>query len=68
MAKNRKNQYRELNDLPHDAITVKQYARQQDCDTAYIYKLWKQSIDPVKPKEISFEIVKIRDINFVIPV
>ena len=66
MAKNRINQYRELDKLPVEAITVNQYARQRDCNTSYIYKLWREYKEKGKP--ITFEIVKIRDINFIIPV
>jgi hypothetical protein len=66
MANNRINKYRELDKLPAEAITVNQYAKQRNCNTSYIYKLWAEHRD--KGKTIPFEIVKIRDINFVLPV
>ena len=66
MSKNRVNQYRELDSLPASAITVNEYAKQLDCNTSYIYKLWAKHRD--NGKAIPFEIVKIRNINFIIPV
>ena len=66
MAKNRLNTYRELDTLPNEAMTVNEYAIQCNCNTSYIYKLWKEHKQ--KAKAIHFEIVIIRNINFVIPV
>ena len=65
MANNRTNKYRELDTLPAEAITVNEYAKQRNCNTSYIYKLWANYRDNGKP--ITFEIVKIRGINFVLP-
>lgn len=65
MAKNRTNEYRELDVLPVNAITVHEYASQRNCNTSYIYKLWREHT--TKGKAINFEIVLIRNINFVIP-
>jgi hypothetical protein len=64
--KNRVNKYRELDSLPNGAKTVQQYASERGCNTAYIYKLWKQANDPDVLKDIPFEIVLFKDINFVI--
>lgn len=66
MANNRTGKYRELDILPAEAITVNQYAKQMNCNTSYIYKLWAKHTR--EGKAISFEIVKIRGINFIVPV
>jgi hypothetical protein len=66
MPKNRINEYRELDTLPANAIPVNDYAKQRNCNTSYIYKLWREHTQ--KGKSINFEIVLIRNINFVIPV
>ena len=65
MAKNRVNKYRELDTMPAEAITVDEYAKQCDCNTSYLYKLWREHT--TKGKVIPFEIVIIRNINFVLP-
>lgn len=62
MSKNKRNTYRKVNELPHQAMTVKDYADNWPCNTSYIYKLVKEK------KNISlFEIVDFHGINFVIP-
>lgn len=60
MRKTRK-QYKEVTKLPAAALTVAQYAEQRDCTTPYIYELIR------KAKNIDFEIVIFKGINFIIP-
>lgn len=62
MSKNKRNTYRKVNELPQQAMTVKDFADNWPCNTSYIYKLVKEK------KNISlFEIVDFHGINFVIP-
>lgn len=56
--------HREVEELPNEAVTVKQFAMAYPCDTSYIYKLSKQHRDT--GKELSFEIVSFKGVNFVI--
>jgi hypothetical protein len=59
--------YTVLDTLPPNALTVKAYADARGCNTAYIYKLWREHNDPKKRKPIDFKIILFHDINFVIP-
>jgi len=62
MSKNKRNTYRQVNELPVNAIKVADYAKQWPCNTSYLYKLVSTN------KNISkFEIVDFQGINFVIP-
>jgi hypothetical protein len=64
MGKNKKNIYREVNDLPSEAIRVSDYAKMKDySSTPYIYELWRNR----DKKNIPFEIVDFKGVNFIIP-
>lgn len=63
MAKRRKNKYRVLDHLPPGAVSVSEYATERDCNTSYIYKLWKEGRSG---KAIDFEIVICNGYNFVL--
>ncbi len=64
MGKNKKNQYREVNDLPDNAVRVSDYAKMKDYNsTPYIYELWRKRFE----KNIPFEIVDFKGVNFIIP-
>jgi hypothetical protein len=64
MGRNKKNTYRKVFSLPENAYTVSAYAKEMNySSTPYIYQLWRERCR----KEISFEIVDFRGINFIIP-
>ena len=52
--------YREVDKLPSNALTVKQYADKKEVCTSYIYKL-------VREEKATFEIVVFQTINFIVP-
>jgi hypothetical protein len=67
MKNTRHNKYRIVDDLPHDAMRVSEYAAQWEkangtigCNTSYIYELVANS------KNAKFEIVVYKGINFVL--
>lgn len=51
--------YDQVDELPADALTVRQYAEQRDCTTSYIYHL-------IKRGKADFKIVVYNGINFVV--
>lgn len=55
--------YPTVETLPINAVTVKQYAENNNFTTANVYKLYKER----NKKSISFSIVLFNEINFVIP-
>lgn len=60
--------YSTVEQLPVNAMKVKDYADTRHCNTAYIYKLWaKVKRGEKTPEDIGFTIVLFHDINFVIP-
>jgi hypothetical protein len=61
---NRNIIHRVINELPSEAVTVKEFATSYPCDTSYIYKLSKLSRD--NGKILPFEIVSFKGVNFVI--
>jgi len=62
---NRKNNYRQVKQLPKSALSVPSYAVSINTRESYVYRLWRQHVDD--GKEISFEIVTFQGYNFVIP-
>lgn len=60
MKKTRHNTYRTVDKLREDALRVSEYAAQRNCNTSYIYELIK------KGKNVDFEIVVYKGINFVL--
>lgn len=64
MRKERK-QYRIVEVLPPTALTVAQYAKDQDISPQYIYELLRKNRE--EGKKIDFEMVLFKGINFVIP-
>ena len=54
--------YREVNQLPNGAMSVRGYADVIDCTTSYIYKLVKSGKNLGR-----FEMVLFQGANFVIP-
>jgi hypothetical protein len=62
--KRRINDYKTVNILPKNALSVADYARKLNCTTPYIYKLWREHLS--KKKEINFEIVMFSGINFIV--
>jgi hypothetical protein len=77
MAKKRKNNYREVETLPKNAMTVAEFEKESGCSNAYAYTAWKRNVVPEQEKEggnpekamkkIGFEIVVFKGINFIIP-
>ena len=65
MSRNKRNTYRKVNKLPANAMTVKDYADKWPCNTSYLYKLVKLSIE--NKKTLPFEVVDFHGINFVLP-
>lgn len=62
MAK-KKSKYEIVQDLPDNAMTVAQYAKQWNgtgCNTSYIYEL-------ISKGKNTFRIVEFKGINFIIP-
>lgn len=55
-----KSLYRNVEQLPKDAMTVGQYCKDRGCTNPYIYQL-------VRTQKANFEIVIFKGINFVIP-
>lgn len=51
--------YEQVNELPPNAQTVKQYADERDCTTSYIYHM-------IKRGKADFKIVVYNGINFVV--
>ena len=60
MKKTSHNNYRSVERLPSTALRVSEYASQRNCNTSYIYELIR------KGKNIEFEIVIYKGINFVL--
>ena len=60
MKNTRKNNYRVVERLPAHALRVSEYAAQRECNTSYIYELIR------KGKNVDFEIVIYKGINFVL--
>ena len=60
MKNTRRNTYKTVEKLPSHALRVSEYASQRDCNTSYIYELIR------KGKNVDFEIVIYKGINFVI--
>lgn len=60
MKNTRRNTYPIVDELPPDALRVSEYAAQRECNTSYIYELIR------KGKNIDFEIVVYKGINFVL--
>lgn len=60
MKKTRHNTYRTVDKLRTDALRVSEYAALRNCNTSYIYELIK------KGKNVDFEIVVYKGINFVL--
>lgn len=54
------NKYLEVDSLPPNAMTVKEYAIRKEVTTSYIYKL-------IKEEKATFDIVVFQTINFIIP-
>ena len=54
------NKYIDVDILPANAVTVKQYADSLGISTAYVYKQVKQNTN-------KFKIVKFQTINFIVP-
>lgn len=54
------SKYPSVERLPKNALTVKNYADNNECSTSYIYKL-------VKEKKAKFKIVTFQTVNFIIP-
>lgn len=54
------NKYEQVEKLPKNAMTVKQYADNKGISTSYIYKL-------LKDKKADFKMVVFQTINFIIP-
>ena len=52
--------YREVKELPPNAMTVKGYADRNTFSTAYVYKLLREG-------KAKFEMITFQTINFVIP-
>jgi len=52
--------YRTVDELPVDAMTMKEYCEQRGCTNPYIYQLWKAG------KADGFEIILYKGINFII--
>lgn len=60
MKNTRRNNYRTVERLPATALRVSEYAAQRECNTSYIYELIR------KGKNVDFEIVIYKGINFVL--
>jgi len=58
--KQNNNKYREVEKLPPNAKTVKNYAEDIGITTAYVYK-------QIKQKKNKFEMVVFQGVNFIIP-
>lgn len=66
MKKNISNsRYETVNELPANALTVAQYAANQNYSTNYVYNQVRDA--EKKGKQIDFKIVVFNTINFVIP-
>ena len=63
MAKRNINKYRELDELPKEALTVGEYAKQQNVETATIYKRWERK----NKYPVPFAIVLFKTMNYIIP-
>lgn len=58
MAKKNENNYREVDNLPDSALSVAEYAQKMGITTASVY---------MRKKVMTYEIVKFKTYNFVIP-
>ena len=78
MGRNRKNTYREVDTLPKNAVTPDVYAAEKGySNLAAIYNGWSRKVKPEQEredgnpekamKELGYEIVVFRGINFVLP-
>ena len=54
------NKYEKVDTLPYNALTVSEYAKQNNYSQSYIYKMLERNI-------ASYKIVVFQTINFVIP-
>lgn len=55
------NNYRVIDELPADAMTIREYCEKRECTNPYIYQLARDG-------KANFEIVIFKGINFVINV
>lgn len=61
---NRINSYREVDDLPRGALTVKEYSDFVGISVAHVYKLWRLHMQ--EDRDIGFEIILFKGYNWIV--
>jgi hypothetical protein len=65
ITKRHRNEYRILNELPGQALSVAQYAKERQCNTSNIYKEYRTARE--KGRQLPYEIVIYSGFNFIVP-
>lgn len=58
------NNYREVDDLPTGAFTVKEYSDLIGISVAHVYKLWRLHMR--EERDIGFEIILFKGYNWIV--